>query len=134
MSQTSSMLEKHEKNPAPSGPLIFPGNYPDSLHQHASQQSTCRPLWYQENTRICSPEIELANASLWCWRLCEEMQCMPGLKSNLTQTIWWFTIFTCTFLSTIRKFFWWILLGVCQFQWIEKETTLTQSLSLLIGS
>ena len=45
-----------------------------------------------------STKILLANAPPWRQGLCKGIWCMPGLKSNSTQALWWLIIFANSYL------------------------------------
>ena len=92
----------------------------DRTHQWASQQSTSRPLWYQENTWTCCTKIRLANTWLWRWRLWKGMQCMPSLESSLAQAIRWLTILAGFYLS-LKGLINGFCHGFANFDWLKKR-------------
>ena len=70
--------------------------------------------------QTCCTEILLANALLWCQRLCEGVQYMPSLKSSPTQAIQWLTILAGSYLL-LKKLIDGFCHGFANFDGLERK-------------
>ncbi len=81
--RTARGLERHEASAPLSRPFVCPKIPPLRADKQAPRQSSCRPLWYRENSEVDSQKALLANAMTRRQSLRQELWRLLSFKGNL---------------------------------------------------
>lgn len=68
-------------------PSVYPKNYLFGADKHASQWPSYRPFWHKRDLGADNQEIPLADITIRCQSLRQELWCLFNFKSSLSKTI-----------------------------------------------
>ena len=90
--EVKEWLSKSWWSVTPLGPTFCVQSYLDRANQPPSWQFFGGTFWYQDNLQVANLKILLANPPQRHWGLSQGLWRMFGIKSGLTQTLWWSTV------------------------------------------